>query len=140
MLKKILSISGRPGIYRLLSQGKNCLIVESFSDGKKIPVFNHERIMSLGDIAIYTTTAEKPLGEVFEEIMNKFDGKQIDIKELEANNSLRAVFGEVLPDYDEERVRTSDIKKVFSWYNSLISNGFDKFIEEPDNEKAETED
>lgn len=149
MLKRILSITGRPGLYRLLSQGKNCLIVESVSEQpKRMPVFNNEKVMSLGDIAIYTQTAEKPLSEVFEDIKEKFEGKTVDVKALEKDGTLRSTFAEILPDFDDERVRNNDIKKVFSWYNTLITNGIDDFkdveeeetAEEPEAEKENKED
>lgn len=137
MLKRILSIAGKPGLYQLVNQGKNCIIVESLQEkGKRRPVFNNERVMSLGDIAIYTTTDDKPLGEVFEAIKAKQNGEKVDIKLLEKDGTTRDVFAEILPDFDDERVRTSDIKKVFSWYNILIDNGFEKFVEE---EADETE-
>lgn len=131
MIKRILSISGRPGLYNLVSQGKNCLIVESLTaDKKRLPVFNHDRVMSLGDIAIYTTAEEVSLAEVFEKIKVKHEGKEIDIKALEKADGLRTEFKEILPDFDEERVRTSDIKKVFTWYNLLVQNGITEFVAE----------
>lgn len=137
MLKKILAISGRPGLYELINQGKNCIIVESLtSPRKRTPVFNTEKVMSLGDIAIYTTGDEKPLNEVFEALKVKFDGGKIDIKDLEKNGKLRELFAEILPDFDDERVRTSDIKKVYQWYNTLIENGITDFLES-DSDAAE---
>lgn len=141
MIKKILSITGRPGLYELLSQGKNCLIVESVSPEKRrIPVFNHEKVMSLGDVAIYTTGEEVPLNEVFESIKTKYEGKPVDLKGLEKTGKLREAFAEVLPEFDDERVRTSDIKKVFSWYNILIENGKDDFsVQEEEAPADETE-
>ena len=139
MLKKILSISGRPGLFNLVSQGKNCLIVESVSaDKKRIPVFNHDRVMSLGDIAIYTTGEEIPLAEVFEKVKEKYNGQTVDIKTLEKEGKIREVFAEVLPDFDDERVRTNDIKKVFNWYNILVDNGITEFIAEETEETPET--
>lgn len=138
MLKKVLSVAGRPGLYMLLNQGKNCLIVESLNDkGKRLPVFNNERVMSLGDIAIYTTTDEKPIGEVFEAIKSKFGGAKVDVKSLEKDGGLRTVFAEILPDFDDERVKTSDIKKVFAWYNTLLDGGFDKFVDDEADKQAE---
>lgn len=137
-LSKILSISGRPGLYNLISQGKNCIIVESLSDAKKrIPVFNNEKVMSLGDIAIYTDTAEKPLGEIFETIKTKTEGKEVDIKALEASGKLREEFEAILPDYDKERVKNSDIKKVYNWFNTLVAGGITDFAEEETEETSE---
>lgn len=139
MLEKILSVSGRPGLYQLVSQGKNCIIVESLTKpAKRLPVFNTEKIMSLGDIAIYTTGEEKPLAQVMEAIKEKNNGAEVDIKAMEKNGSIRDEFKAVLPEFDEERVRTSDIKKVYAWYNILIDNGVDKFVEpEAETEEAE---
>lgn len=141
MLKKILAISGRPGLYELINQGKNCIIVESLaSPRKRTPVFNTEKVMSLGDIAIYTTGEEKPLTEVFESIKEKYNGEKMDVKAIEKQGDIRAVFGEILPDFDDERVRTSDIRKVFGWYNILIENGITDFKEEEESEKTENKD
>lgn len=132
-LAKILSISGRPGLYNLVNQGKNCLIVESLTEQKKrMPIFNQEKVMSLGDIAIYTDTSEKPLSEIFEIIKEKFGIETIDVKSLEVSGKFKDKFEEVLPDFDKERVKTSDIKKVFGWYNTLIANGITEFADEED--------
>lgn len=131
MLKRILAISGRPGLYRLVNQGKNSLIVESVSDGKRFPAFNHEKVMSLGDIAIYTADGgETPLADVLESLKTVENGAVIDIKALEKAGTLREELGKALPDYDDERVKNSDIKKLFSWYNCLIAAGIDTFKEE----------
>lgn len=138
MLKKILSIAGKPGLYNLVSQGKNCIIVESLAEkGKRLPVFNSEKVMSLGDIAIYTTGEEEPLSDVLEKIKIKYDGATVDLKQIEKEGNIRAIFKEVLPDFDEERVRTSDIKKIFSWYNLLVGAGITQFEVEPEEEPSE---
>lgn len=139
MLKKILSISGKPGLFELLSQGKNCIIVESLTTPRKRqPVFNTEKVMSLGDIAVYTTGEEKPLAMIFESIKEKYNGETVDIKEIEKQGNIREIFAEILPDFDDERVRTSDIKKMFAWYNLLVSNGIDKFVEDEPKEETES--
>jgi len=127
MLKKILSISGRPGLFKLVSQGKNMLIVESLSTGKRTPAYPHDKVVSLGDIAIYTTDEEVPLADVFESIKEKNDGKPVDIKAIGDDAAIRTYFATVLPSFDEDRVYTNDIKKIFSWYNQLIAAGVDKF-------------
>lgn len=127
MLKTILSISGRPGLFKLVSQGKNMLIVESLSEGKRGPVYARDKVVSLGDIAIYTTEGEVPLPDVFETISEKNEGKAVDVKALGADAKVREYFKTILPDFDEERVYTNDIKKIFSWYNQLIAAGVDKF-------------
>jgi len=129
MLKTILSISGKPGLYKLVSQGKNMLIVESISaDKKRIPAYGHEKIISLADIAMYTDTDEVPLSTVLESLKEKENGAlaTIDLKKASAED-LREFFSQVLPNFDRERVYANDIKKLISWYNLLISNGITEF-------------
>ncbi len=138
MLKTILSISGRPGLYKLVSQGKNMLIVEAIATGKRAPAYAHDKVISLGDIAIYTTEDDIPLVDVFAAIKSNNNGKQVDVKALGDDNKVRAYFKEVLPSFDEERVYTNDIKKVFNWYNLLVSAGLDDFRSN-DNEPSEEE-
>lgn len=127
MLKRILSISGRPGLFKLVNQGKNMLIVESMTTGKRGPAYAHDKIVSLGDIAIYTTDEEVPLADVFESIKEKYQSQTVDVKALGSDADIRASFAEILPDFDQDRVYTNDIKKIYSWYNQLITSGFDKF-------------
>lgn len=129
MLKRILSISGRPGLFKLVNSGKNMLIVESLSTGKRSPAYAHDKVISLGDISIYTTDIDKdvPLTEVFETIKEKNEGKTVDVKAIGDDKKIREYFKTILPDFDDERVYTNDIKKVFSWYNQLIAAGIDKF-------------
>ncbi len=130
MIKNILAIAGRPGLYKLVNQGKNMLIVESMSTGKRTPAYAHDKVISLGDIAIYTTVGDIPLSEVLEAIKEKNDGKPVDLKALGDDNAIRAYFAEIVPDFDDERVYTNDIKKVFSWYNQLIASGVTEFKDE----------
>ncbi len=130
MLKRILSISGRPGLFRLVSQGKNMLIVESLQNGKRTPAYAHDKVISLGDIAIYTVEDDKPLYEVFELIKEKTNCTPVDVKAIGDDSKIRAYFKEILPEFDEDRVYTNDIKKVFSWYNQLLAAGIDKFKED----------
>lgn len=127
MLKTVLSISGRPGLYKLVSQGKNMLIVESISTGKRMPAYAHDKIISLGDIAIYTMEEDIPLADVFESIKEKNEGKIVDIKSMKSDKEIREYFATVLPDFDDERVYTNDIKKVFAWYNALVEAGMTDF-------------
>lgn len=139
MLKRILSISGRPGLFRLVNQGKNMLIVESLQNGKRMPAYATDKVVSLGDIAIYTEDEDMPLGNVFQAIKEKTDGKTVDVKALGNDAAIRAYFKEILPTFDEDRVYTNDIKKVFSWYNLLIEAGITNFASEEettDEEKA----
>ena len=130
MLKKILSISGKPGLYKLVSQAKNMLIVESLTDKKRMPCYGSERVIALGDIAMYTDDEEIPLREVLETIKSKHEGGSIDIDYRKASN--KELFGfleEVLPNYDRDRVHASDVKKLIQWYNILVSSGIE-FTEE----------
>jgi hypothetical protein len=130
MLKKILSISGKSGLYKLVSYGKNMLIVEGLSDGKRVPAYSHDKIISLGDIAIYTYNEEVALSSVMQTIYDKNEGKAVDAKQYSDKKSLFAFFEEILPDFDQERVYPNDIKKVITWYNLLVGAGFTSFKEE----------
>ena len=140
MLKTILSISGKPGLYKLISPGKNLLIVESLADGKRLPATARDKIISLGDIAIYTTEQEVPLAQVMDNILKLHDGKALDAANYKSGDQLAAFFKEVLPNYDEERVYNNDIKKVISWYNLMVNAGITEFVPKAeDGETAETE-
>lgn len=127
MLKTVLSISGRPGLYKLVSQGKNMLIVEAIGTGKRMPAYAHDKIISLGDIAIYTMEEDIPLADVFESIKVKNEGKAVDVKAMKSDKEIREYFATVLPEFDDERVYTNDIKKVFNWYNVLVAAGMTEF-------------
>lgn len=130
MLKTILSISGKPGLYKLISQGKNMLIVESLVDKKRFPAYGNEKIISLGDIAMYTDAEEVPLQEVLLSMKKKENGVAVvmDLKKATADD-LRAYLAEVLPAFDRDRVYPSDIKKLISWYNLLVASGLADFEE-----------
>ena len=128
MLKKILSITGKPGLYRLISQGKNMIIVESLLDKKRIPSYAHEKVVSLGDIAVFTDNGEVPLGEVLEKIKCKENGAAASIEPKSEPKILQKYLEEILPDFDKERVFPSDIKKLLTWYNLLILNNITDFI------------
>ncbi len=130
MKERILSISGKPGLYTLVSQGKNMLIVEDVASHKRMPAYARDKVMSLGDIAIYTTGEDLPLFDVFEAIKEKTGGQTVDVKAFESPEKMRAYFAEIVPDFDAERVYNTDIKKVFQWYNLLISNGISDFKNE----------
>lgn len=126
MIRNILSIAGKPGLFKLVSQGKNMLIVESLLNGRRTPAYAHDRVVSLGDISIYTTEGDVPLAEVLETIKEKNDGQAVDIKSM-SDADVRAYFAEILPAFDEERVYTNDIRKLFTWYNQLIAAGVVEF-------------
>jgi hypothetical protein len=134
MLKKILSISGKPGLYELVSQGKNMLVVENLKDKKRIPAYSHEKIISLGDIAIFTDENEVPLKEVLLSIKEKEGGNKSSLDPKSNNNVLREYFASVLPNFDRERVYPTDIKKIISWYNLLIETGKDDILQKEDAE------
>lgn len=128
MLKTILSITGKPGLYRLVSHAKNMLIVESLADKRKVPAYAKDKVISLGDIAMYTTDEEVPLHEVFTNMKNKEEGKPVAISPTKASSEeLRNYLAEVLPNYDRERVYPSDIRKLIAWYNILINAGITEF-------------
>ncbi len=141
MLKTILSISGKPGLFKLISQGKNMLIVESLADKKRIPAYAKDKVISLGDIAIYTQEEEVPLYDVLTNVKNKENGGKVSLNLTGVKpDELRAYFAEILPDFDRERVYPSDIKKLLSWYNLLISEGITEFTpQEETKEEKNTE-
>ena len=138
MLKTILAISGKPGLYKLVSQGKNMLVVESLLNGKRTPAYNHEKIISLGDIAMFTDSDEVPLNEVFESMKQLENGAKASVSTKDSEKTLREYLGKVLPNFDRDRVYTADIKKLISWYNLLIENGYDNFVDQ-DTIEAEAE-
>ena len=125
MLKKILSVSGKPGLYKLISTSKNLNIVESLLDGKRVPVYLTEKVVALSDVSIYTTEEDVPLREVFKKIKEKENGEKTALGSKSSNGEVFRYFGEVLPNYDTEKVYASDIKKILSWYNILINSKID---------------
>ena len=137
MLKTILSIAGKPGLYKLVSQGRNMLIVESLVDKKRTPAYGSEKIISLGDIAMYTDAEDVPLSQVLTAVKRKENGEvaTIDLKKA-SQDELKAYMAEVLPNFDRDRVHVSDIKKLISWYNLLIKSSMTDFEEQPEAEEA----
>ncbi len=128
-LSKILAITGKPGLYLVISQTKSGALVESIIDKKRIPVFAAEKMSSLSDISIFTTEEDLPLNTVLKAIYEKEKGgKCIDSKS--DNNALKKYMEEVLPSYDKDRVYVSDLKKLFSWYNLLQQENLLDFSEE----------
>lgn len=134
MLKGIMSISGQPGLFKLVAEAKNSIIVESLVTGKRIPAYSTSKISALEDIAIFTETGEVPLKEVFKNIIEKENGGEVTKKE--SGNDLKSYFEEILPEYDKDRVYVSDMKKIIQWYNLLQSKELLNFDED---ETAETE-
>ena len=130
MLKNILSITGKPGLYKLVSQGNNMLIVESLLDGKRMPTYARDKIVSLGEISMYTMGDDIALSEVLTKLGEKEGLKTATIDPKKASNDeLHAFFAEVLPEYDRDRVYPSDIRKLVQWYNILIGAGLTDFSE-----------
>lgn len=133
MLKTILAISGKPGLYRLVSRGNRSLVVESLDAAKKRqPAFGTDRIISLADIAMYTDDEEVPLRQVLNNIKTKQEGKavtDIDLKTA-SKDQLFQFMADALPQFDRDRVHTSDVKKLIQWYNILIENGVTDFEED----------
>ncbi len=139
MLRKVVSIAGKPGLYSLVSQGKNMLIVESLADGKRVPAYARDKVMSLGDIAIYTTDDDMPLGDVLDKVFAYTEGKAVDVKSFANDAEMREYFGKILSEFDSERVYNNDIRKLFSWYNILLAAGFTKFAQELESAEKPTE-
>ena len=139
MLKEILSIGGKPGLFKLVSQGKNMLIVESLIDGKRIPTYSRDKVVALGDVAIFTESDEVPLGKVFDNIKSKENGAIASVDPKADNEVLRKYMAEILPDYDRERVYPTDIKKIVIWYNMLVNNNVTEFYKEDIAEEVKEE-
>lgn len=131
MEQTILSIAGKPGLYKLVSRGKASLIVEVLdATHRRMPAFATDRVISLADIAMYTEEEDVPLMRVLANVRDKEEGKKVSIKYKKCpSKELREYFGEVLPSFDRDRVHDSDIKKLLSWYEILIENGITNFEE-----------
>ncbi|CAM1368720.1 conserved hypothetical protein [Tenacibaculum litopenaei] len=121
---KIIAVTGKPGLFEILSQTKTGVIVKSIVDGKRFPITATHNVSLLENIAIYTYEEEVPLGQVLKNIADKEGGKE-GISHKESAAKLVAYFSEVLPNFDEERVYASNIKKVMQWYNTLVNANFD---------------
>ena len=122
-ISKVITISGMPGLYKVVAQSKNGVIVESLVDKKRFPAFGSSRISSLEEISIYTTGEDLPIKDVYQKISEKEKGgKCIDPKSAD-DNALRDYISSVVPDYDKERVHMSDLKKLFNWYNIIQGSG-----------------
>lgn len=131
MLKEILTVSGRPGLYKLLARGNNCLICESVDETKKrIPVQATDKVVSLGDISIFTDEGELSLGDVFQKIEDKYGKEEVKIDfRKAANDELNGFLAQAVPDYDRDRVYPSHIKKIICWYNILVKTGLNDFAD-----------
>lgn len=138
MLRTILSITGKPGLYKIVSHGNRMLVVEDITSKKRTPVHARDKVVSLGDIAMYTEGDDKPLGEILDLVYAHENGGKIDVKSL-STDGLREKFGEILSDFDRDRVYPSDIKKLFLWYNLLLDAGFTEFAGEDKEDVAPAE-
>ena len=128
-LTDIITISGKSGLYTIIGQTKNNVIVESIADGKRFPTFSSNRISALKDISIYTNEGESSLSDIYQKIYEKENGKEC-IAHNEPTDKLYAYLEEVLPDYDKDQVYTSDVKKLFQWYNLLQKSNKLKSIDD----------
>jgi len=136
-LSKIVSISGKSGLFKVVSQGKNTVIVESLADQKRFPAFGHEKMSSLEEISVFTTGEDRPLKDILKAFYEKLEGKPGPEPKSD-NNALLKFFGEMIPDFDSERVYVSDIRKMVSWYNMLLAQNLLDFTEPAADEGAET--
>ena len=141
MQDTILAITGKPGLFKLVSHGRGSLIVECLDETKKrFTVGMRDRVTSLGDISMYTDEDDVPLMEVLQAAYDKFEGKAIDVALKTADNKqLAEIMGEILPSYDRDRVYPSDIKKLIQWYNLLVKNGYQKFATPEEETEAAAE-
>ncbi len=135
-LDKILSITGKPGLYKLLTQTRTGFVAESLLDGKKITVSLKNNVSVLSEIAVYTLEEEVPLYKVFQQIKEKEKGGKTDVSHKDEKLKLEEYFFGILPDYDEDRVYASDIKKIIQWYNLLHDKGIVDFREKEKEEVA----
>lgn len=134
-LKDIMAIGGKPGLFKMVAQAKNGIIVESLIDKKRNQAFTTDKISTLEEISIFTESEDKPLKEIFKSIFEKLEGKAApDFKN--DSSGLKKFFGEVLPEYDKERVYVSHMQKVVAWYNLLQKNELLDFTETPETEDS----
>lgn len=138
-LDKILAISGKPGLYKLITQTRGGFVAESLIDNKRLSVSIRQNVSILSEIAIYTLTEEIPLKQVFLNISKKESGAQTSVKSKDSKDKLEEYFFDILPDYDEDRVYASDIKKVIQWYNLLQQQNMLELLKDEDEEKVATD-
>ncbi|MDR2824029.1 MAG: DUF5606 domain-containing protein [Prevotellaceae bacterium] len=140
MFKDILSISGKSGLYKLVSHGKNMLIVESLTDGKRLPAYSSDKVVTLTDIAMFKLDGEIRLNEVMKQLFAKENGAVCSLDPKSDNETLRNFMSELVPDYDRDRVYPSDIRKLILWYNILIGAGITDFEVEKEGEPDDNSD
>lgn len=135
-LEKILSVSGKPGLFRVISTGKTSIVGESLADGKRQPILPTQRVSALSDISMFTLEEDVPLREVFDRMRKQYNGGPAPDHKSEGAE-LRMAIRSFLPSYDESRVYESDIRKLFQWYNLLQSKAMLDFAEEEQEEHEE---
>ena len=138
-LEKVLAIAGKPGLYKLVTQTRGGFVAESLLDKKRISIGIQQNVSVLSEIAIYTLTEEVPLVKVLGTINTKENGKQTSVKANDSNDKLEEYFFGILPDYDEDRVYVSDIKKVIKWYNLLQEHKMLNLLETDDEKENKSE-
>lgn len=138
-LTEILAISGTPGLHRYVAQGRGGIIVESLVDGKRAMVSGSAKVSALGDIAVFTTSEEVPLADIFTSIFKKNNGKAEALNNKSDDKEVVAFFSAVLPEYDKDRVHLSDVKKIANWYNILVGAGMTEFVLEDETAEAPAE-
>jgi len=137
-LSEYFTIPGKPGVFKMLSQSKSNAVMESLIDGKRLPVFSSDKISSLEEIGMFTNGEDVPLTEVFQNIFREENGAVASVSPKADNKDLKAYFSKVLPDWDQDRVYVSDIKKVITWYNLLTEKNLIS-LEEKKDETSEAE-
>lgn len=130
MLKKILSIAGKSGLYKMISHNNNVIVVESLEDGKRFPSYPRDKVVSLNDISMFTETDDIALRDVLKKLLELENGKVASVNPKADGSVLREYFAKVLPNFDRDRVHNSDIKKLIQWYNLLVKSGNVNFDEE----------
>ena len=140
MKETILSIAGKPGLYRLVAQGRGNLIVETIEANKRrLTAGARDRVTSLNDVSMYTTEEDKPLMEVFESTKEKFNGQPVSLSPGKATNEeLFSFLNEVLPNNDSDRIYPGDVKKLIQWYNILVNNGYTEFVDSSSESEEES--
>ncbi len=136
-LDKIIAIGGKPGLFKLLTQTKSGFVAESLTDGKRLTVNLRNQVSVLSEISVFTLEEEKPLSEVFELLLQKENGSTSSISHKADKLALEEYFFEILPNYDEDRVYPSDIKKIIRWYNILVDHKLLEIYEDPEQDKEE---
>lgn len=135
-LKEIMAIAGKPGLYKMVAQAKNGIVVESVIDQKRFQAFTSDKVSTLEEISIYTDNGDMPLREVFRTLFKKLDGKQAPDNKGD-NNKIKKFFGDMLPEYDKERVYVSHMQKILNWYNILIEHNLVDLEKDAEEEAAE---